>query len=238
MGWIEYWDGKPTIYVSQRHREAHYRSVADGIIAVLGAGDSVVLDYGCGEALKAADVALRCQRLYLCDAAPSVRAELGRRFADEARITVVAPEDLAGLAARSVDLIVANSVVQYLSAADLDHALGSWLRLLSPTGRLLVADVIPPAVGPLTDAMALVAFARREGFLGAALVGLVRTFFSDYRRVRATLGLRQFDEAEIMALLQTKGFAAERVRPNLGHNQSRMAFMATRAGAAATRQEG
>jgi hypothetical protein len=80
----------------------------------------------------------------------------------------------------------------------------------------------------LTDAAALLAFARREGFLTAALGGLVRTFFSDYRRVRAVLGLRQLDEAEMIALLRANGFEAQRLRPNLGHNQSRMAFMAKR----------
>ena len=81
MGWIEYWDDKPTIYVSQRHREAHYRCVDDGLIANLGAGGPVVLDYGCGEALYADGVARKCRRLYLCDAASSVRAELRKRFA-------------------------------------------------------------------------------------------------------------------------------------------------------------
>jgi SAM-dependent methyltransferase len=228
MGWIEYWDDKPTIYVNQRHREAHYRSVADGIAAVLADDRPVVLDYGCGEALKAAEVARRCRRLYLCDAAPSVRTELTHRFAGDAGISVVAPEDLAGLPAGSVDLIIANSVIQYLSAADLDRALELWSRLLAADGRLLIADVIPSSVGPLTDAAALLAFARREGFLTAALGGLVRTFFSDYRRVRAVLGLRQLDEAEMIALLRANGFEAQRLRPNLGHNQSRMAFMAKR----------
>lgn len=228
MGWIEYWDDKPTIYVNQRHREAHYRSVARGIIASLGRERAVVLDYGCGEALNAADVAHLCEHLYLCDAAPSVRAELERRFAGHAHISVIAPEDLGGLPAGSFDLIVANSVIQYLSAADLDRALELWARMLAPQGQLLIADVIPPNVGPLTDAVALLLFAWREGFPAAAMGGLVRTFFSDYRRVRAALGLKQFDESEMIDLLHAKGLEAQRVRPNLGHNQSRMAFKAQR----------
>lgn len=226
MGWIEYWDDKPTIYVSQRHRDAHYRSIADGIAALVGDRRFDVLDYGCGEALHAADVASHCRRLYLCDAAPSVREEMQRRFAGEDAIRIVAPDDLAALTGGSVDLIIANSVVQYLSAEDLDNALDTWHRLLAPGGQLLIADVIPPAVGPLTDAMALLSYARRERFLVAAFAGLVRTFFSDYRRVRTALGLRQYREQDMLALLHGKGFEASRTRPNLGHNQSRMAFMA------------
>ena len=229
MGWIEYWDGKPTIYVSQRHREAHYRCVADGLIANLPDEKPVVLDYGCGEALHADDVARRCARLYLCDAAPTVRAELQRRFSAVDNITVISPEAMADLPAGSIDLLVANSVVQYLPADVLDSCLASWARLLAPRGRLLLADIIPPDVGPLTDATALLSFAWREGFPVAALTGLVRTFFSSYRKIRAELGLQHYAPHQMIALLAAKGLAARRHHPNLGHNQSRMAFVAERA---------
>jgi len=229
MGWIEYWDDKPTIYVNRRHREAHYRGVANGLIAHVGDGHPVVLDYGCGEALFAGDVARHCSRLYLCDAAPSVRNELQRRFAATENIVVIAPDELAGLPADTLDLIVVNSVVQYLSPADLDRSLDEWRRLLAPAGRLLVADVIPPTVGPLTDALALLDFGRHEGFLIAAGAGLIRTFFSGYRKVRAALGLQQYDASTFLDRLISHGLSAQRHHPNLGHNQARMAFIATRA---------
>ncbi|MGE0701053.1 MAG: methyltransferase domain-containing protein [Hyphomicrobiaceae bacterium] len=226
MRWIEYWDDKPTIYVGARHRDAHYRCVAEGLVSCLQPGDAVVLDYGCGEALNAGIVASRLRRLYLCDAAPSVRAELSRRFAGNPAVTVVAPEELSGIAEGSIDLVVANSVIQYLSAEVLDGCLDDWKRLVQPRGRIVLADVIPRGVGPLTDAAALLRFAAREGFLLAAVAGLVRTFFSPYRTIRAKLGLTQLDEAEVIAMLAGKGLAATRVHPNLGHNQARMAFEA------------
>ena len=228
MGWIAYWDDKPTIYVNRRHREAHYRAVADGIIAAIGGDRPVVLDFGCGEALNAATVAGACSTLMLCDAAASVRSGLERRHAGDGTIRVLAPEALSALPAGSIDLIVANSVIQYLSTEELDLTLDVWLRLLAPDGRLLLADVIPPATGPVTDAAALLAFGWREGFLPAAATGLVRTFFSDYRKVRVALGLKQFDEAAMIGLLAAKGLTARRVRPNIGHNQARMAFVAER----------
>lgn len=232
MGWVEYWDGKPTIYVNRRHRKAHCRSVANGIIAYLAGLDNggvaaTVLDYGCGEALSAGDVASRCRQLYLCDAAPSVRDDLARRFHSTGNINVVAPDSLGALPAGSVDFIVANSVAQYFSTDQLAEALATWKRLLAPNGRILLADIIPRDVGPAKDALALLSFAVRNGFLLAAIAGLFRTLFSDYRQIRATLGLRQFDEAEMIAILGAEGLDAKRVHPNLGHNQSRMAFMAT-----------
>lgn len=227
MGWIEYWNDKPTVYVSKRHREAHGRSVADGLIGHIGAGRPTVLDFGCGEALEAERVAARCGHLYLCDAAPSVREGLRARLAHLANVTVLSVEDVDGLPSGTIDLVVANSVVQYLDAGALEALLANARRVLKTDGHLLIADVIPRDVGPLTDAVALLAFARREGFLIEAVAGLARTYFSSYRKIRAELGLRQYGEAEMSGLLAERGFAARRVHPNLGHNQARMSFVAT-----------
>ncbi len=128
---------------------------------------------------------------------------------------------------RTIDLIVANSVVQYLSLADLDRLLSLSRGKLGPSGRLVLADIIPRDVGALTDAAQLLGFAAANGFLLAAALGLVRSFFSSYRRVRATLGLLRFDEAEILEVLRRSGFSAHRHHPNIGHNAKRMTFVAS-----------
>jgi SAM-dependent methyltransferase len=226
MSWSEYWNGKTTIYVSQRHKTAHYRLVAEDIIALLPGACARAIDYGCGEALCADKVAACCGRLYLCDSSEVVRAQLGQRFAGHAGISVVSPQALEQIADGSIDLIVANSVVQYLTVAELERALTVWRAKLAPGGRLVLGDIIPPNVGALTDALALLRFARAKGFLAAAGAGLLRTFFSDYRRPRARFGMLQFDEHEIIALLAKCGFAARRHHPNLGHNPARMALIA------------
>ncbi len=59
---------------------------------------------------------------------------------------------------------------------------------------LIVGDVVPPNVSQLTDVTALLRFAAANGFLIAALRGLVRTVFSDYPRLRAALGFTLYDE--------------------------------------------
>jgi SAM-dependent methyltransferase len=188
--------------------------------------DAVVLDYGCGEALSADRVAARCARLYLCDAAPIVRERLRARFASEPRIAVLAPEEVDDLAAASLDLVVANSVIQYLGLDEFRGFLGVARAKLKPDGSLVVADVIPHDVNPVTDAGALLSFAWKGGFVGAALVGLARTAASEYRKLREELGLAQYDEAEIVEILADAGFSAERLAENIGHNQARMTFRA------------
>jgi SAM-dependent methyltransferase len=224
--WIAFWDNPHSIYVNARHVDAHYRDIAGAIRDLLPHADAHVLDYGCGEAIHARLVAQNAALLLLCDASASVRARLALRFAGEPKIVVIAPEEAERLADASLDLIVANSVVQYLSPAELERLLGVWRRLLAAGGALVIGDVIAPGVGPLRDAAALLRYAVRRGFLLSALAGLVRTAMSPYRKLRNTLGVSRYRENEFMQKLAAAGFSAERLRSNLEHNQLRMTFRA------------
>jgi SAM-dependent methyltransferase len=226
MNWRDYWNQDTPIYVSERHKAIHYRLIARDLAAMIPTPGAVVLDFGCGEALSADRVAAKCKRLYLCDAAPLVRERLQERFSAEERIEVLAPDDVADLPDASLDLVVANSLVQYLSLDELRDLLRLARAKLRFEGRLVLADVIPPDVSPLTDAKALLSFAWRGGFLKDALIGLARTSMSDYRSLRDELGLAQYDETEMLELLRDYDFAAERRLHNIGHNQARMTFVA------------
>jgi SAM-dependent methyltransferase len=234
--WADFWNADNPIYVSERHKLLHYRLVARDIVALMDAlalgKDAVVLDYGCGEALSADLVAHRSSCLTLCDAAPTIRERLTERFAGNPKIDVMAPEEVDALPDGAFDLIVVNSLVQYLSRSEFAEQLAVWREKLKSGGHLVLADIIPPQVSPLADARALLSFAAKGGFLGAALVGLARTFFSDYRRLRGELGLAQYDEAEMMGLMAAAGLSAARRPRNLGHNQARMTFVARASGAA------
>lgn len=226
MNWRDFWNRDTPIYVSERHKVLHYARIARDIAGLIPSSGARVLDYGSGEALSADRVAARCATLYLCDAAPRVRERLRARYADEPRIAVLSPEDAEALPDASLDMIVANSLVQYLSLDELRAFLALARLKLTPEGSLYVADVIPPDVSPVTDAAALLSFAWRGGFLSAALAGLARTALSDYRKLRDEIGLAQYDEPEMIEILAEAGFAAERLPYNLGHNQARMTFRA------------
>ncbi|MSP44799.1 MAG: class I SAM-dependent methyltransferase [Xanthobacteraceae bacterium] len=222
--WIEFWDSKHSIYVNARHEAAHFRRIAEDIRPYAPAGGTM-LDYGCGAALAADRVAEPVARLILCEPAPNVRGKLGARFAGNPRIAVRKPEDVAVMPAQSMDVIVIHSVTQYLSPRETDALLKMFRRLLKPGGLLVIGDVIPRKTSAIADARALLRFGRKEGFFVGALRGLVRTYFSDYWRLRKSLGLARYDEAEIVARLEAAGFLAERARSNIGHNDRRMTFL-------------
>lgn len=227
--WRDFWNGEHAIYVSERHKLLHYRGVATDIAALVPSQDAVVLDVGCGEASSADKVAAVCGRLLLCDAAATVRAKIVARFVNEPKIAVVAPEEVDGLAAVSLDLVVAHSLVQYLKRDELKALLQVWKGKLRPGGQLVIADVIPPDVGPLTDAWQLLSFGFKGGFLTDAFIGLIRTALSDYRTIRSQLGLSTYGAPEMMALLVEAGFAEVAPRANLGHNPHRMTFVGRKA---------
>jgi SAM-dependent methyltransferase len=225
MNWRDYWNQDTPIYTSERHKLLHYRLIANDIIGLIPSPEAIVLDYGCGEALFADRIAAKCSRLYLSDAAPLVRERLNERFKDNERITVLSTDDVSDIADASLDLIVVNSLVQYLSLDEFRALLKLAHDKLKSDGRLVLGDIIPPDISPVTDARALLSFAWQGGFLRSAITGLARTAFSEYRRIREEVGLAQYSEEEIIDLLKDAEFEPERAKRNLGHNQARMTFL-------------
>jgi ubiquinone/menaquinone biosynthesis C-methylase UbiE len=224
--WIDYYDSTHTIYASKLHRELHFELIARDIIGYIPSPDAVVLDYACGEALSAAHVAEACGKLYLAEPAPGVRGRLIARFAPNMKIRVRSLEDLRKMEENSVDLVVMNSVAQYMTPAELDSAFATTRRLLKPGGRLVLGDVLRPEVGMPRDILALLRFAGANGFLRDALLGLISTALSDYRQLRRRVGLQRYGEAQMMAKLAASGFNASRAQFNIGHNPWRMTFVA------------
>jgi SAM-dependent methyltransferase len=225
--WLSFWNSPHSIYVNAHHRDVHYRDVATQIRALAPSPTATVIDYGCGEATRADLVAEAAGRLMLSDGAPAVRDSMKARFRDNPKIAVLSPEEIAALPPGSIDLIVLNSVAQYLKTPELEALLALFRRLLAPGGKLVVGDVIPPNTSAVTEVAALMKLAWTNGFVIPALAGLVRTVFSDYRALRTKLGLTHYTEPDILAVLAKAGFDARRRYPNIEHNQARMTFVAT-----------
>src|SRR5271169_5742183 len=214
--WIDYYDSTHTIYASKLHRDLHFQLIARDIIGYIGSPDAVVLDYACGEALSAAKVAEACSQLYLAEPAPGVRGRLIARFAPNTKIRVRSLEDVRKMAEHSIDLVVMNSVAQYMTPQELDSALLNIKRLLKPSGRLVLGDILRPEVGMFRDVIALLRFGAKCGFLKDALIGLLSTALSDYRQLRSRVGLARYSEADITAKLEKAGFTASRAQQNIG----------------------
>jgi SAM-dependent methyltransferase len=225
--WISFYDFKHSvIYVNARHRDVHYRTIAVDIRAYVPSPVTHVLDYGCGEANSADLLAAACGRLAMVEAAPNVRAALTARYAGNTKISVLTPEQAAAQPDASFDLIVMHSVAQYLTTAELDRLLAIFRKLIKPDGLVILGDIVAPRLAAPAAALALLRFGAANGFLGAAVFGLMRIFLSDYLRLRKTMGLSHYDEAAMLEKLKRARFSAKRATRNIGHNQWRMTFLA------------
>ena len=230
MDWISFYDFKHSvIYVNARHRDVHYRTIAQDIRAYVPSPAARVMDYGCGEATSADLVAEASGQLTLVEAAPNVRAALKARYEGNPKISVLTPDEALALPEASFDLIVMHSVAQYLAQAELDRLLVQFRRLVKPGGTVIVGDIVPPsAMAPAAAALALLRFGAANGFFWAAAGGLMRIFVSDYLTLRRTVGLAHYSEDEMLARLRAAGLDAQRAPRNIGHNQRRMTFFAQR----------
>lgn len=228
--WIEYYDSDHSIYVNARHRDVHYGRLAEAFVHHLPAAAACVLDYGCGEALHAARIAAATGNLILAEAGPAVRHRLMTRFKDDPRITIISTDEVAALPRGSLDMVILHSVSQYLPVPEFARIAALFHGLLRPDGLLLVGDVVPPAASVVADTFSLLRFGWRAGFFVAAVAGLVRTFFSDYRRLRSKMGLTRYSEQDMAAALAAPGFIVTRAPVNAGHLTTRMTFLARKAG--------
>jgi SAM-dependent methyltransferase len=227
MDWISFYDFKHSvIYVNERHRDVHYRTIATDIGKLVPSPDAKVMDYGCGEATSADLVAEKSGHLTLVEAAPNVRAALAARYASNPKMSVMTPDEAAAQPDGSFDLIVLHSVAQYLTGEELDKLLATFRRLLKPTGTFILGDIVPPSFAAPAAAIALLRFGAANGFFMAAVGGLIRIFVSDYFKLKKEHGLSHYDEAAALAKLRAAGYSAERAGHNIGHNQRRMTFVA------------
>jgi ubiquinone/menaquinone biosynthesis C-methylase UbiE len=165
-----------------------------------------------------------CNTLYLYDAAPAVVSRLRGRYEHDRRIRVVDDEGLRRIPPGSLNLIMVVSVIQYISQAELVDLIVLWHRLLRPGGQLIVADVIEPDTPLYRDVLSRLRFARRNGFLIPALIGLGRMFFSDYRALRRKAGFSTYQPDKMLRMLYEAGFEAAPLPGNIGPDPHRRSF--------------
>jgi SAM-dependent methyltransferase len=227
QSWLDFWNAPNAIYVSRRHRKAHYAKVLSGIGRFMPAsGAAVVLDWGCGEALAANDLAQTCRTLLLYDRADTARRRLLSNYADSPKIRVLDDAELGAFSPASIDLIIVNSVVQYLDRRQFVDALQLFHRLLKSDGKLLLGDIIAPDTPLIGHVTTFLRFAWQNGFLVAACIGLARNFVSPYRKLRRDAGYACYTQTQLLGLLDQNGFVGERLASNIAVSQLRSSYLA------------
>jgi ubiquinone/menaquinone biosynthesis C-methylase UbiE len=224
--WLSYWSASNKSYVNERHKQAHYAAVFAGVRPYLPKGPGrVALDWGCADAYRAREIAGVCGEAILYDAAGPTRERLHARFCGDQRIRVI-DGGLDELADASVDIVIVNSVIQYLSSEELTALLGGVHRVLKPDGALVIGDVIDPDTPTARHVGAFLAFAARNGFLVPAILALACMRTSAYGQLHREIGLAAYRTSEIEQQLADCGFAGERLARNIAVSPYRSSYIA------------
>lgn len=224
--WREFWNTENSVYVSPKHMSAHFSAVASDILALLPEKRPLVLlDWGCGEALGAGLFAEAGVLPMLYDPVPLMQEKLRRRYGGRDSMRILTDDDARRIPEHSVDAILINSVLQYVSKDDFARLLPRLHHYLKPDGVLILADVVSVKTGMAEDILYLIKAGAENGFLSDVIIGLFKTLFSRYRSVRRENGFTSYDETELVTMLDFHGYRAER-RRNAGFAPHRMLFLA------------
>jgi SAM-dependent methyltransferase len=197
--WTQFFDTLDGDAVWNRREAADYCTRLARLLSL--DGSQRVLDFGCGPGLVAARLAPRTAEYLYWDAAPRLRAHTAARLAGlaNARLLDLERQPAPGPVA---DVILMNSVVQYLTTDELRAWLPRWRVLLRPGGRIIASDVI---VAPEGVAGALLETLR---FLAAQRVPL-RSLWSGLGQMRRYTGIRRGAPLSIVPLERLTAWAAE-----------------------------
>jgi SAM-dependent methyltransferase len=188
--------------------------------AVRIAPDARVLDFGCGFGLAAAVLAPAVGEIQLWDVAPAIRRRAAATTAFVANAHVL--DD--GVAEGGFDVILVNSVVQYMSAGERRRWLRCWRAWLAPAGIVVLSDVPRAGVmrGRLAEAVEIVVFHARRGRLGM----LCRERLGDllaYRRAARACPLAAIEPDRLRREAADAGFEVRLLGESLTCRRRRLA---------------
>src|SRR2546426_11119045 len=178
--WHAYWDRLEEHVFFRVEAEDYLSRLEAALGPHLGAR---VLDFGCGFGFVAELLAPRVPALFVFDASDRLRRRAQLRLAGHVNVRVLgAPEVAPWPDELRFDLILVNSVVQYMTPDKFHGWLRRWRAMLAPGGRLVLSDLLVRDVNPLREMVDLLVLGAR----GRCLVGVVRKALGEIRHYTRT----------------------------------------------------
>ena len=223
MGWSSYFDAL------SGDSQLHAKQAADYVQSLaqhvkLRTSDCV-LDFGCGFGHVAELLAPQVRQVCFWDASSPMRLNTTGRTA---RLPNVRLSDLSGMPERrplahersAFDVILVNSVVQYITRDATSAWLVRWREMLAPGGTLVLSDLILPDQKGLSDLIDVARLGRR---LGSPLAATWHAFGNPVRywRTRRRAPLTCLDPEELDGMAAHAGLSMAVLPRNLTHFRTR-----------------
>ncbi len=212
--WIAYWDRLPPGRLLLAPESEEFVRNLTAVFPVTA--QKRILDFGCGYGAIAELLARRGATVRLWDAAPAMLRAASERLAGCPNVFEIDLTHTSELEAAAFDLILVNSVIQYMTLDEFRDWLKRWRLMLAPGGRVILSDLIPPAHSTLRDVVSVIRFGLRRGYLVRAMRGILAER-SRYNAAVRSRPLLHFDRARLVADAADAGYAVSFLRRNLTH---------------------
>lgn len=226
-----------------------WRAAHDGIVreeareyvrrlaSVVGlAADQVVLDFGAGLGFVAEALAPIVASVWWWDPSPAMQAAALRRLAPlpNARLAPASAVTATAAPALRFDLILVNSVVQYMTPRELGAWLGVWRHLLRPAGGIVLSDLVRPGHVLAWDVLDQLALGVRGGCLARTILAGVAEV-APFRGLTRRHPLTRIAPDELRRHAAAAGLEARLLPGNLTHRRRRFAAIVSAGAGRATR---
>jgi SAM-dependent methyltransferase len=225
--WQSYWEGLSGAQRLFREQAQEYVRNLDSAIVL--DRRARVLDFGCGFGFVAEALADKVGKLFIWDSSANMlrSSRLLLRGYRNIRFLDLSDAETARCNLH-FDLILVNSVVQYMTFDEFSDWLVRWATVLAPGGRIVISDLIPPDHNSISDLIDIMRFSVRRGLSGNTIVWAFRKL-GRYRRVRGTCPLGRIGVEELSQRGKAAGLTMTCLPANLTHFTKRLTVVLTEA---------
>jgi cyclopropane fatty-acyl-phospholipid synthase-like methyltransferase len=223
--WDDYWE---TLSDDARLFREQAREYARLLCSTLALQPSDRLfDFGCGFGFAARELASQVGSVCLWDASASMRnhARANVSALHNARVIDCFP-DADDSADHRYDVILVNSVIQYMTHDELRQWIQGWRDILAPEGRIVVSDIIPVEYSSVLDIVDILNLSIRRGFAMRALADGSADIFH-YIRQRHTRPLTRYGHDDLRRSAHEAGLSMSVLPRNVTHFRRRTSVMLT-----------
>jgi cyclopropane fatty-acyl-phospholipid synthase-like methyltransferase len=186
-----------------------------------------VFDFGCGFGFVAEILMPKVGQVFLWDASANMRRRARRNLANHQNIRFLDLSDPQAIARElKFDLILVNSVVQYMALEQFAACLMMWRYMLAVGGHIVVSDLIPRDYNSISDLDDLLKFSIRRNVFGSALLQGVRDL-GRYWMMRRSCPLARIALEELNEISKAADLSVSCLRTNLTHFRRRLTAVFT-----------
>ena len=224
-GWAAYWEGLGGTESFFREQAKEY--VVNLESAVTLNRNAHVLDFGCGFGFVAETLAPKVGKVFLWDASANMRRRTRYNLAPHQNIHFLDLSEPQAIARElKFDLVIVNSVVQYMSLDQFAASLMMWRTMLAAGGRIVVSDLIPPDHNSISDLVDLLKFSIRRNVLGSALLQAMRDL-GRYWMMRRSCPLARIGVEELSEISKAADLSLSCLPSNLTQFRRRLTAVFT-----------